>query len=170
MSSVRVVARPGLTYMDMNLGRLVEEGPDVTDAKAKLRELDPDLSCYYDSAQEEWIIVWYNPKKNKEEFILSDRHLERAYQRTLKGKNDAPGAETGDQFAARLEREQDKAKDAEMDVFREMSGDAAERLIHAFAKDGLHDHCDIYGGSAGQSRKRKWASRRDVRVRERRTN
>lgn len=170
MSSVRVVARPGLTYMDMNLGRLVEEGPDVTDAKAKLRELDPDLSCYYDTAQMEWIVVWKNVKKNREEFILSDRHLERAYQRTLKGKNDAPGAETGDQFAARLEREQDAAKDAEMDGFREISGDVAERLIHAFKKDGLHDHDDIYGGGGGQTKKRKWAHRRDVRVREPRHN
>lgn len=165
MSSVRVAARPGLTYMDTNLGRLVEEGPDVTDAKAKLRELDPDLSCYYDTVQNEWIIVWWNAKLNRQQFILSDRHLERAYLRTKKGKNDAPGAETGDQMAARLEREQDRAKDAEMDIFREMSGDAAERLIHAFKKDGLHDHCDIYG-----AKPKKWAARRDVRVRERRAD
>ena len=62
MSSVRAAARPGLTYMDANLGRLVEEGPDVTDAKAKLRELDSDLSCYYDTHQKEWIVVWWNEK------------------------------------------------------------------------------------------------------------
>jgi len=162
MSSVRAAARPGLTYMDANLGRLVEEGPDVTDAKAKLRELDSDLSCYYDTHQKEWIVVWWNEKKKQQEFILSDRHLERAYQRTLKGKNDAPGAETGDQMAARLEREQDAAKDAELDGFRDISGDAAERLIHAFKKDGILDHENIYG-----PKPRKWAARRDVRIRDR---
>jgi hypothetical protein len=165
MSKIRAAARPGMTYMDANLGRLVEEGPDVTDAKSRLRELDPDLSCYYDTFQEEWVVVWFNRKKNRDEFVLSDRHLERAYSRVEKGRNDAPGAETGDQMAARLEREQEQAKDSEMDVFRQMSGDAAERLIHAFKKDGIHDHENIYG-----PKPRKWAARRDVRVRERRTN
>lgn len=165
MSQVRVAARPGLTYMDANLGRLVEEGPDVTDAKAKLRELDSDLSCYYDTVQFEWIVVWWNDRKKRQEFILADKDLERAYQRTLKGKNDAPGAETGDQMSARLEREQETAKDAEMDVFREISGDFSERLMHAFKKDGIYDHENIYG-----PKPRKWAARRDVRVREPRSN
>jgi hypothetical protein len=165
MSQIRAVARPGLTYMDANLGRLVEEGPDVTDAKAKLRELDPDLSCYYDTVQFEWVVVWWDDRKKQDTFILSDENLERAYQRVLKGRNDAPGAETGDQMAARLEREQDQAKDAEMDTFRNISGDVAERLIHAFKKDGIHDHENIYG-----PKPRKWAARKDVRVRESRTN
>jgi hypothetical protein len=152
--------------MDANLGRLVEEGPDVTDAKSRLRELDPDLSCYYDTVQEEWVVVWFNRKKNRDDvYPLRMSHLERAYQRCRRGEMMRPGAETGDQMAARLEREQEQAKDAEMDVFRQMSGDAAERLIHAFKKDGIHDHENIYG-----PKPRKWAARRDVRVRERRTN
>jgi hypothetical protein len=44
---------------------------------------------------------------------------------------------------------------------QEISGDAAERLIHAFKKDGIHDHENIYG-----PKPRKWAARKDVRVRE----
>jgi hypothetical protein len=51
--------------MDANLGRLVEEGPDVTDAKVSLRELDPDLSCYYDTVQEEWVVVWFMTVRSK---------------------------------------------------------------------------------------------------------
>ncbi len=156
----RIQAPRGLTYMDANLGRLVEEGPDVTDAKSKLRELDPDLSAYYDTVQNEWIVVWFDRKKNQDTFVLSDEHLERAYQRTLAARNDAPGAETGDQFHARLEREQEELREKDLDSFREIAGDVGERLIHAFKKDGILDHENIYG-----PKPRKDLARRDVRIR-----
>jgi hypothetical protein len=146
--------------MDANVG-LIEEGPDVSDYKSRLRELDSDLSCYYDTIQNEWIVVWHNAKRNREEFVLADEDLARAYHRVEKGRNDAPGAETGDEMSTRLEKEQDALKAAEMQQFKEIAGDAAERLIHAFKKDGLHDHEDIYG-----PKPRKDLAKKDVRIRE----
>lgn len=158
----RVLAPRGLTYMDANLGRLVEEGPDVTDAKSRLRELDPDLSAYYDTVQEEWIVTWFDRKKNRDTFVLADSNLARAFEKVQKARNDRPGAETGDQLHARLEREQEQLREADMEDFREIARDAGERLIHALKKDGIMDHENIYG-----PKPRKQLARRDVRIRER---
>lgn len=162
MSILRNPARAGLSYFDANLGRLVTEGPDVCDFKSRLRELGSpgELDAYYDVVEKRWIVTAKHVLTGTEYFVLADADLGKAYERVQKARNDAPGAETADQFSARLEREQDEAKDAEMDVFREISGDMAERLIHAFKKDGIHDHENIYG-----PKPRKWAARRDVRVR-----
>lgn len=157
------LARParGLTYYDANMGRFVEEGPDVTEAKVKLRELDSNLSAWYDREQLEWHVTWWNEKLQQDEWILSDRDLESAYQRMLKARNDRPGAETGNQMDDRLAKEQKKQEEKEMEVFREIAAEGAERLAHAFAKDGLHDHENIYGPSP-----RRDLARKDVRVRE----
>lgn len=151
---------PGLSFVDANLG-LVTEGPDVTDAKSKLRELDPDLSAWYDTVQNEWHVVWFNRKLNKDEWILSDEDLERAYLRTMKARNDRPGAETGDQMDDRLVREQKQAEKEDNKEFMEIAGDAGERLYHALKKDGILDHDNIYG-----PKPRTHLARRDVRIRE----
>jgi hypothetical protein len=161
----RIVPPRGLSYFDANLGRLVEEGPDVTDAKSRLREVDPDLDAYFDTVQGEWIVTWFDRKKNKDNFILSDKSLEVAYNKILKARNDAPGAETGDQLSDRLEREQEQLREKDMDAFREIAGDVGERLIHAFKKDGILDHENIYG-----PKPKKHLARRDVRIREPRSS
>jgi hypothetical protein len=155
-------ARGGLSYVDANLGRLITEGPDVCDFKTRLRELAPgELDCYYDTIQEEWIVTQKNHVTQEETFLLADSDLGRAYERTQRARNDAPGAETGEQMSNRLEKEQDADKELEMDAFRTISGEAAERLMHALKIDGIYDHENIYGPAP-----RRGAARRDVRVRE----
>jgi len=154
-------ARAGLSYFDANEGVLVTEGPDVCDYKSRLRELDSDLSAYYDRVQEEWVVTWWNDKKHQEEFILARKDLAEAYEAILNARNDAPHSETADQMHERLIKEQEALREADMDVFRNISGDAAERLMHALKKDGIMDHENIYGPKSNPR-----LARRDVRVRE----
>jgi hypothetical protein len=155
-------ARGGLSYVDANLGQVITEGPDVYEFKTRIRELAPgELECYYDTIQEEWIVTQKNHVTEEETFLLADEDLGRAYERVQRARNDAPHAETADQMSDRLEKEQEQAKDAEMHGFREIAGDAAERLMVALKRDGIYDHENIYGPAP-----RKAAARRDVRVRE----
>lgn len=157
----RSPARPGLSYFDANTGVLTTEGPDVCDYKTRLRELDSDLQCYYDQVQEEWVITWFNAAKNQEEYVLARPDLIEAYNAVVAGRNDAPGAETAEQMNNRLIVEQEELRDSQMDGFRQISGDAAERLVHAFKKDGILDHENIYG-----PKPKPHLARRDVRIRE----
>lgn len=162
---LRKPAPAGVSYFDHNLGTLVTEGPDVCDFKSRIRELAPGiLDCYYDTVQKEWIVT-QKTEKNQEQFLLADEDLGRAYERIQKARNDAPGAETATQMSDRLEREQAALRDEEMQGFRDIAADVGERLIHAFKKDGILDHENIYGPAP-----RKNLARRDVRVRDRGTN
>lgn len=155
----RVSARPGLTYFDANMGRLVTEGPDVCDYKSRIRADWPELDCYYDVVQEEWIVT-QKDQKGQETFILADQDLARAYKRLQRARNDAPGAMTATQLNEWLEREQDKLREKDMEGFREVARDAAERLMVAFRKDGILDHENIYG-----PKPKKHLHQRDVRIR-----
>lgn len=161
MSKLRVPARPGLSYLDSNAGCLVTEGPDVGRFKARIRELDPGvLDCYYDFVQKEWVVTQKVKDGTVEEFLLADRDLSRAFERVQRSRNDRPGALTGDQMDDKLLKEQTQEQEREMGKFREIAGDAAERLIHALKKDGIHDHENIFG-----PKPRRHLSRRDVRIR-----
>ena len=141
----RVIPVGGLTYYDANMGRMVTEGPDVCDYKSRLRELDSSLSAYYDQEQKEWIVTCWNEKLSQDEFILSDPDLAVAYERTCRARNDRPDALTGDELATKFEKEQKAVEEENMDKFREIAGDCAERLTHALGKDGFFDHENIYG-------------------------
>ena len=135
----------GLSYYDVNIGRVVTEGPDVCGYKNRLRELDPTLNAYYDPVQEEWIVTFWDDVKKQDTWILSDEDLARAYERVCRARNDRPGALTGDELATKFEKEQEAVEEENMRNFREIAGDAAERLTHALEKDGFFDHEDIYG-------------------------
>lgn len=143
--SGRIVPVGGLSYVDANLGRVVTEGPDVCGYKNRLREIDPALSAYYDTIQEEWIVTFRNDKTGQEEFVLADPDLALAYESTLRARNDRPGALTGDELATKFEKEQKQEEEKNLDKFRSIAGDAAERLTHALKKDGFFDHENIYG-------------------------
>lgn len=164
MSSGRIIPVGGLTYLDANTGRLTTEGPDVCDVKSKLREIDPDLSATFDLVQEEWLISWFDHKKNQDTLILTCGDLSEGYDAILRARNDRPGALTGNQMADKLEKEQEAEEEKNMKAFRDIAGDAAERLQVALRKDGFFDHEDIYGAAP----KRKHLSAKANSIRDRR--
>lgn len=159
----RVPAPAGISYFDANVGCLVTEGPDVCDYKSRIKELDPNLNAYYDHVQEEWIVTQFVPARNQEEFLLSDRDLGSAYERVQLARNDRPGALTGDQLDDKLTAEQRAAEAAENRELREIAGDAAERLMHAFRKDGIYDHDNIFGPKPKPTLARKATAMRTFR-------
>lgn len=148
----------GLSYLDVN-GHLVTEDMDVCDYKARLREIDPTLAAYFDEEQEEWIVT-ARDSSNTEYFILADRDLGRAYEGVLLARNDRPGALTGNQLDDKLAADQKRAQFDDNQAFREIGEELGERLLHAFKKDGILDHDNIYG-----PKPRRHLARRDVRIR-----
>ncbi len=151
MSRRIVPQQAGLSYVDVNKGRITTEGPDVLDLKRQIRELwNGTLEAYFDWEQREWIIV-ENRLDGVQDLVttckphqfndrLLDRLREAANTTTVEAMNYV------DAFNEKREAELDKE-------FYEITGDAGERLMHAFKKDGLYDHCDIYGGSTKKSRR-----------------
>lgn len=144
MGSGRIIPVGGLTYLDAN-GHLTTEGPDVCDIKSRLRELDPDLSAAYDTVQKEWVISWFDRKRNQDTLILTCGDLSEGWDAIQRSRNDRPDALTGDEMATKLEKEQEADEENDMQSFRQIAGDAGERLGHALEKDGFLDHPDIYG-------------------------
>src|SRR5205809_79621 len=103
-------AQPGLSYYDANVGRLVTEGPDVCDFKTRIRERWPELSCYYDVIQKEWIVVGKDIH-GVEYFVLADEDLANAWGRLERADNNAPGSLTAQQLNECLEKEQEKLQE-----------------------------------------------------------
>jgi hypothetical protein len=156
----RKVARPGLSVVEANPQVLVKEGPDVAFYREIILAEWPELEVLYDTQQKEWII--YQPdRRGVETFVLADEDLARAYKRLQKARNDAPGTPDATQLNDLLEKEQADARERDMEDFRNIAREAGERLIHAFKKDGLLDHEDIYGPAP-----RKHLAQRDVRIRD----
>jgi hypothetical protein len=145
--------------MDANLGRLVTEGPDVCDYKSRIRQRWPECSTYYDTWDKEWVVT-ATDKRGTEYFVLADKDLANAWHRLEKADNAAPGSLDAFQLNEFLEKEQERLQDEDMQAFRDIAGDAAERLSHALKKDGIHDHENIYG-----PKPKRHLAQRDVRIR-----
>lgn len=157
----RKVARPGLSVEQSNRGVLVREGPDVGYYRERILGEWPELEVLYDIVQNEWVV--YQPdRRGVETFVLADGDLAKAYERLQRARNDAPHALSAHQLNEALEKEQADARERDMEDFRVIARDAGERLIHAFKKDGILDHEDIYGPKPKRS-----LAKRDVRIRER---
>ncbi len=165
MSTKRIVPqRPGLSYVDANSGRITTEGPDVLDIKSRIRDLwGGTLEAYFDWHQMEWIVV-ENCLDGQQRFVLACKPRE--FTERLVDRLRAAGNTTTVEQMNIVDAHNERLEKLHEDRLMETTGDAAERLMHAFRKDGLYDHCDIYGG---QGKNRKRVGNRGVRAhRERR--
>jgi hypothetical protein len=125
-------------------GRFIQYGPDVLDKKAEIERRWPQLTCVFDSVDLEWSIL-ERCEDNKTRLALGNtfkrlddsviRRLERADDHATHGLDLEREV---DSHNAKLDRDEERR-------FEDIAGDAAERLHHAFRKDGLYDHDDIYG-------------------------
>jgi hypothetical protein len=124
-------------------GRFVSYGPDVLDKKREIETRWPELECVFDTVDLEWTIMEKtdqgmklalgNTFKRLDDRVI--RRLERADDHATHGIDLIAAV---DSHNALIDRDEERA-------LEEIAGDAAERLAHAFKKDGLYDHCDIYG-------------------------
>jgi len=134
-------SRPGLSYLDANRGRLVTIEDDVLGIKNEIQARWPELEVYFDTEQEEWIIVEHC-RDHVDRFVLSTKQLDqRILDRLVKADQWRHGNDVLkeiDSLNDAVEREHDRQ-------LEEICVDVAERLRFAFKKDGLYDHLDIYG-------------------------
>jgi len=139
---LRVPELAGQRFKDLNPGLLAVDG-DVLGIKRQIEEKYPELEVYYDEVDSHWVIVEHckdgvdrlaiQPFQELDQRILDRLH--RADQQAL-GHVDV--IEEVDNYNAEVEKDRDYRFDQKI-------GEASERLRHAFKKDGLYHHMDIYG-------------------------
>jgi hypothetical protein len=144
MISLRPV-RKGLSYYDANRHKLIEVTGEAYEVKRRIEERWPQLAMFFDKDDLEWVVVQkveYGPDVGTEKLVGKYRRIDNLEE--ILDRADP----TSDRYADPIDV-MDKAKaehDKEEDrKFSDISGDAGERLIHAFKKDGLYDHLNIYG-------------------------
>lgn len=119
-------------------------GPDTLDVKRQIEELwGGTLECWFDLDEQEWIVVencldgvqrLAVPPLKPTQF--TPRLVERLREASQTDAEEAMNAI--DRYNEQVEKEEDY-------ILEQIAGEAGERLIHAFKKDGLYDHMDIYG-------------------------
>lgn len=153
---LRPVSKPLST---VEAGRFVSYGPDVLEKKREIEERWPELECVFDVVDEEWSILEHT-KEHGTKLALGTtvKYLDDRVIRRLERADDHARPEVDlltaiDTHNALLDRENEKQ-------LEDIAGDAAERLMHAFKKDGIYDHADIYGPKAKRGNRYAGAVRR----------
>lgn len=135
---------PSKNFYTFQDGRHVSFGPDVLNKKQEIEQRWPELECVFDTVDLEWSIIEHC-KDGKDRLALGQtfRALDDRVIRRLERADDYSRSaidliEAVDSHNALIDRDNERK-------LEEIAGDAAERLHHAFRKDGLYDHDDIYG-------------------------
>lgn len=125
----RKVPAPGLSYVDVNPGRLVTFHQDVLGYKAVIEGRWPELKCIWDTDAMEWIIT-ETDREGTESLVFATKILgEHTMERLGKADNAKSDAfEEIETWNAKMEREQD-ARNADL------IHDVAEKLAWAIRKD-----------------------------------
>lgn len=136
----RQLARPGLSYVQANNGRLVTYSEDVLGIKRRIEDRWPDeLSVVFDDVDEVWCVIEHC-RDGVDRLVFDTPCLnESAYQRLERAFERTP-----DQMLAEIDRH-NKAVEQEMDrKFEDRMGDAAERLWWALRKDGVTHYPKVF--------------------------
>lgn len=140
--SKRRLARPGLSYIEANSGRLVTESAQLLDMKGRIRERWPELDVVFDHEDHKFLVIQTMPDGSEHMFMSRSYCDERLIVDIAKcdptNRHFIDPAEAVDKHNESIERERDRE-------LEELSGDFGERFIHALKKDGFYDHEDITG-------------------------
>ena len=158
MSKLRP-ARKGLSYYDANRHALIEVTGEALEVKRRILERWPQLDVWFDKDDLKFVVtqmVEEGPDKGTEKLVMKTSNLEKMEQWLTEAdpthRNYRDPLEVMDEHQAKHDKE-------EADRLADIVGDAGQRLIHAFKKDGLHDHLNIYG-----PRPKRHLSRRAIRA------
>lgn len=138
----RIPAKPGLSIVDANQGRLVTYEQDVLDIKAEIeRRWAGLLSVFFDTENEEWVIVEHCKDGTDRIFTATPR----LSQATIDKINRADQASRSfEDLEANMQRE-DAQHERDLDhTLSESIGEASEKLYYALRKDGIIDRPAIY--------------------------
>lgn len=146
----RELARPGLSYFDANLGRLVTETAEVLDMKARIKASWPDLEVAYDHIDKVYVVI-QKCEDGVERLALQrpycdDRLIVDLAKADPTHRAYVDPEKAVDDHNASIERDRDRE-------LEDLSGDFGERFIHALKKDGFMNHEEITGVKSPRSRK-----------------
>lgn len=146
----RKIARPGLSYVDANQGRLITEHPDLLAMKGRIRERWPSLDIYFDHQEKVFVVTQFHD--GVEKFVMSrpycdERLLYEISKTDPDHRNYVDPLKAVDDHNASVERDRDRKLADDM-------GEFGERFIHALKKDGYYDHEHIsHRGKPGLRKK-----------------
>lgn len=130
----RALARPGLSLVDANGGRLVTYEQDVLDIQNDIRARWPGLvDCFFDLENEEWVITVQDPDGTERALFTTEALSQSTIDRIHRSDQESRSYEDPNKKWDQWDREEDRAKDRR---FEEAIGEVAERLFFALRKDG----------------------------------
>lgn len=137
-------ARNGFRIIEMNGGRLqtVERSPQVMEFRREVETRWPGKFEILEDLEERCFVIVC--KDHDTEYILfktkflNSKTIEEIQKRDQDSTGYVDVMDRLEESWARQDREEDWK-------LSEIAGEAGERLIWAFKKDGLHDHESIYG-------------------------
>lgn len=140
--SKRRLARPGLSYIEANSGRLVTESAQLLEMKAQIRERWPSLDVVFDHVDQKFLVIQKMEDGSEHMFMARPYCDNRLIGDIAKcdptSHHFVDPIEAVDKHNESIERERDRE-------LEEISGDFGERFMHALKKDGFYDHEDITG-------------------------
>lgn len=131
----RTLAKPGLSIVDANQGRLVSYTEDVLDIK---REIENQwaglLSVFFDTENEEWVIVEHC-KDGTDRVCFTTQFLS---QQTIDKIRRIDQSLTGFVDPNKIFESEDRQCERELDYrLSQVVGEATEKFVHAMKKDGM---------------------------------
>ena len=138
----RQLAKPGLSIVDANQGRLVTYEQDVLDIKAEIeRRWAGLLSVYFDTDSEEWVVVEHCADQT-DRLCFTTKFLSQATIDKIHKADQASRSyvDLEDEF-----QRHDKQRERDLDhSLSESIGEASEKLYYALRKDGIINRPTVY--------------------------
>lgn len=138
----RIPAKPGLSIVDANQGRLLTYEQDVLDIKAEIeRRWAGLLSVFFDNENEEWVIVEHC-KDDTDRICFTTKMLSQATIDKIHKADQA--SRSFEDLESNMQRE-DRQRERDLDhTLSERIGDATEKLYYALRKDGIIDRPMVF--------------------------
>lgn len=128
-------ARPGLSYVDANKGRLVTYAQDVLGYKNLIEETWPELECAFDDVDEQWVVFEHCKDGVDRLYFTTESLNEQTLERIRKG--DQYRCDPSYDAYEAMEKAQDAWEEELDNQLDEKLGEAHERFLHALRKDGF---------------------------------
>jgi|SRR5215469_10718444 len=138
----RQLAKPGLSLVDANQGRLITYQDDVLRVKAEIEQRWAGLlSVFFDKDNEEWVIVEHCVD-GTDRICFTTKALSQA---TIDKINRADQASRSFEDLEEAFQKHDKQRERNLDhTLSEEIGAASERLYFALKKDGIIDRPTVF--------------------------
>lgn len=144
----RRVPAPGLSYVDVNPGRLVMFHEDVLGYKSVIQTRWPELSVVWDTDNEEWVVI-ETDKHGAQSLVFATKALgEHTLERLGRADNTRSDPfEDVESWNARMEAAQERAN-------ADRIHDVGEKLAWAIRKDEFNGPCPRIFFSADDQKSR----------------